>query len=284
MRDTDPVVLRRMLALRHFPLLGGVQLDELATLAENVVELVLPSGAGLPAAEPDGAVATFVLDGRIASRDRRWGPGEVHGGLEVLAGRGLAQPAVVERATRALQLATGDLRDVLEDNFGVLLSVLHALADRILAAGLLRAPAGVVPGGPRPLGLVDQLLLLRGQPPLARVPIGVLASLAAGSVELEMEAGEVVARAGEVATRALVLVDGVLVARDDGSVHRPGAAIGLLEMLAGARHALTVEAVAPVRILASDSATLVDVLEDQPEAALSILATLAGVLLDAPRA
>jgi CRP-like cAMP-binding protein len=285
MSDSNPIILRRMLALRQFPMFGGVELSELASLAENVVETPLAAGAVIATVGARLPALHFVIDGRIESATASWGPREVCGALEVLAGREPASRAIATMETQTFQLSGSELGEVLEDNFGVLASVLRELATRAIATGIVRSKQAPHLPNAGPLGLVERLILLRQQLPFAKARLQALAMLAHASEELSVPPGAILTRAGDPASRAIVIIEGSLQARrPDGtsSTHGIGDAIGLIETLAGAHHAATVEAVTPVRALASSGAALFDVLEDHTDVAIAMLATFASALLDAP--
>ena len=285
MSDRNPTMLRRMLALRQFPLFAGAELDELATLADNVIETTLPAGAVVAAAGAHLPSLHCVIDGRIASANVTWGPRDVCGVLEVLARREPTATAVAAVETRTLQLSGGELGEVLEDNFGVLLSVLRALAGRALATAARSGRPAPRLASVGPLGLVERLIVLRRQVPFAKARLQALATLAQASEELTLPAGAVLTRAGAPATRAIVVIEGALQGRrldGDPVVHGPGDAIGMFETLGGLRYRETIEATAPVRALASSGSALFDVLEDHTDVGLAMLATLASTLLGVP--
>jgi CRP-like cAMP-binding protein len=285
MSDRNPTVLRRMLALRQFPLFSGAELDELVTLADNVVEMTLPAGAVVAAAGAHLPSLHCVVEGRIESANAAWGPRDVCGVLEVLARREPAVPAVAVVETRTLQLSGGELGEVLEDNFGVLLSVLRELAGRVLATTVRPGRPAPRLASTGPLGLVERLIVLRRQVPFAKARLQALATLAQASEELTLPAGAVLTRAGEPATGAIVIIDGALQGRrldGDAVAHGAGDAIGLFETLAGTHYTATIEASTPVRALASSSAALLDVIEDHTDVGLAMLATFARSLLGVP--
>jgi CRP-like cAMP-binding protein len=72
------------------------------------------------------------------------------------------------------------------------------------------------------------------------------------------------------------------VTRDEGEPYLlgSGSSLGVLESLAGAPHAGTVEVVAPVRALEVASSNIFDVLEDHTELGFALIESLAGGLLD----
>jgi CRP-like cAMP-binding protein len=285
--DLETAVLRRVLALRQFALLDGVDLAELATLAQNVVETELAPGAVVAVAGERLPAVHLVLDGCIASAEPavgRWRARDVFGVLELFAGRRASTGARATMRTRTLRLDAEDVSEILDDNFGVLMSVIRAVAGLVVAREPIARPH-VLALPTNPLGLVDRLLLLRRQLPFAQARIRALATLAHVSRELSWPTGAPIACAGELATSAYLIIEGN--ARAVGGAGEPlplapGDAIGLLETLAGRAHAATFEVTSPVRALASSSAALFDVLEDHTDLGLDILAMLARELLDQP--
>jgi len=291
MADGNPFALRRMLALRQFPVLCNADLGELALLAENVAEVTLPAGAVVArAGEPLDALH-LVLDGEIATTGsssrtwgaRTWGPRETFGALEVLAYRPAAAPAVATTETTTLQLLAPDVTDVLEDSFGVMLATLRGLAAR---AGL-RAPEirTAIPPGVHTLGLAERLIVLRGLPAFSRAPLEALAALAHAAEDAVLPAGTQLARGGSHGASSIVIVDGeARMAGRAGGVRTLGRGdvIGHLEMLGDLPHEDTVEATAPVRGLVLAAPCLFDVIEDHTDLGRAILAVLAGILLDDP--
>src|SRR5512140_3276551 len=132
MRDSNPVLLRRMLALRQFPLCATADLAELAVVAENVVEARYRAGSIVAPAAARLSGLHLVLDGRIDA-GRPWGPRQIFGALEVFAGREPVTTAIAAAETQTLHLSAADLSDLLEDNFGIMLSVVREFAARMLA-------------------------------------------------------------------------------------------------------------------------------------------------------
>jgi CRP-like cAMP-binding protein len=298
MPDHDPLLLRRLLELRRFPLLAAAELAELAMVAENVVPASYDSGAIVEAPPGPGAIH-LILSGRIDAGASAHAAHEAFGLLHALARRPLAAPAMAVGETRTLRLAAPDLREVLEDSFGLLVIAIRELAGRALAARDA-APAGpAIPPLPRaasfasPLGLVERMIVLRHQVPFAlgradglgrSAPLEAIALLAHASKETTWPAGAVMARRDEPARDACFLLDGsVRLARPDREpiLLGPGGAIGVIEGLAGAPHAAAVEVVAPVRALEICGSAIFDVLEDHTDLGLSMLEVLAGGLLDA---
>lgn len=311
MSDHDPVLLRRLLELRQFPMFAGAELGELAMLAENVREIWYPNGAVI-ARPPALDAIHLILSGRIDAGAQAHPAHRPFGVLEVLARRPLGAPAVAVGETRTLRLTAAELREVLEDNFGLMLITLRELAGRTLAAGPVLAAGAVRSAGSAgaagsataaapasqasPLGLVERMIVLRRQLPftsaascgppaerLGRAPLEAIAILAHASQETTWPAGAVMARSGDPSHHARFLLDGTArVTRDEGEPYLlgSGSSLGVLESLAGAPHAGTVEVVAPVRALEIASSVIFDVLEDHTELGFALIESLAGGLLD----
>ncbi len=287
MPDLQPHGLRRMLSLRQFKLFESADLDELATIAENLIETRVPAGTVLATAGTRLRALHLILEGRIETRPRAhaWGPRQAFGALEVFANREALHTTVAATELRTLHLSAADIGEVLEDNFGVLLATLRELASRVvaLAPPPPRAATMFTPGNP--LGLVERLILLRQQLPFTRARLQALATLAHASDEIMWPAHTVVVRAGDPATGGFIIVDGTMLATRSGSVTtellEPGALVGHLETLAGLPHSATIETTLPVRALRSGSSAILDVLEDHTDVGLAMMATFAGALLDA---
>jgi CRP-like cAMP-binding protein len=284
MHDLDARGLRRMLRLRQFPLFESTDLDELATIAENLVETTIPAGTVIATAGSRPRCLQLILDGLIESSPagQSWHARQVYGALELFAGRDVTRTALAATDVRALQLSADDLGEVLEDNFGVLVATLRELAGRLLVASP-PAPRTTPLSTPGPLGLVERLIVLRQQLPFVGARLQALATLAHASEEVTWRPGSVIVRAGEPATCGLVVLEGYANVRrgDRARVLEAGAQIGHLETLAGREHLATVEAVTPVRALRSSASAIFDILEDHTDVGLAMMATFAAALLDA---
>jgi CRP-like cAMP-binding protein len=272
--------IHRLLTLRQFPGFADAELEELAVIGDNVTERTLLE---YEVAAPGGRVPPLqlVVEGRIESGGHVYGPRQVFGALEVIAGRPLAEAAIATERTRVLQLAPADFANLLEDNFGLLTNVRRSLAHRLLAAGVRGYTRPRLPYVVRPdsLGLVDRLVLLRHQITFATGRIQALASLAQATREVYFHPGEAITRAGALATSSYVLIDGG-VRTSEGRTLGPNVAIGVVEALAETAYTTTAEATTLVRALEIPSISLFDVIEDHTDLALSLVARLASALLD----
>lgn len=277
MRDSTVVPVQRLMALRQYPGFAAADLNELAVLAENVVEQRFPAGAVITRAGRVPAIQ-LVLDGRIASGDASWGALELVGAIEAMAGRPVSTPIIAAEETRTLQLAAADLADILEDNIGLLSIVRRNVARQLLAVRRhLTGRAQLAIAG-RPLGLVDRLLALRHQLPFANGRIQALAALAETAREVEWSASTAIARAGDATDVAYVIVEGAVRVRD--RILGPGDAVGLLESLAEVPHVESADTLVPTRALQISASALFDLVEDHTDLGLAIIASLARELAE----
>jgi CRP-like cAMP-binding protein len=305
MRDShDHIPIERLFALRQHPEFQDADLGELATLAENLVEQRFDTGDVVARPSSRLPALHLVIEGELAtagavsvpalrlpassaslggsdSRTRsRWGARDVFGVLEVLAGRALDAPVIATARTRTYQLAGRDLREVLEDSFGLATSTRRGIARHVLGISNLAMRPGtrqIVVETPAELDLVHRLIVLRQHFPFAT--LAPLAALAQATVELRFGPGEVIRAEGDRADGILVLLDGAV--RAGRTIGVPNDAIGFYELLAERAHVATTEAIAPVRVLHIPEIAIVDIMEDHAELALGTLGLLAGELLDA---
>jgi CRP-like cAMP-binding protein len=279
MVDETPHVLRRILALRTFDVLGTAELGELAMLAENMTDATFAAGSVIAPAGARLRALHFIVDGEVSTpRRERLGARRVFGVLDVFARRELAAPALAIRDTRTFELQAADVTDILDENFGVLRAMLRELASRVVGRVLPATP--FVGSLARPLGFVDRLTLLRRQH--ASATFDALAMLAHASEEVVWTPGTVVARAGDVATAAYTMIEGDVHASGDGATRtlRAGDSIAMFETLAGAPHGLTFEARTSVRALKQSGASILDVIEDHSDLGLAMIGELARMLTE----
>jgi CRP-like cAMP-binding protein len=285
MREHAPITIQRMLTLRQVPGFGDADLSELATIAENLVERTFVAGATVASPATRVPAIHLILEGRLETSSRHaWGPRQLFGALEAIAGRPLPDRVVAATETRTLQLSTKDFAEILEDNHSVLSSARRMLARRLAALdiGLVHRPRVLVDDVASSLGLVDRLLVLRGQLPFARGSIQALTSLAAATEELHFPARSAVARAGEDADGLFVVLDGIArIRRANGpDILSSGSAIGALETLGELPYSSDIDTISALRVLRLPSGALFDVMEDHTDFAIALVGRLASELLD----
>lgn len=285
--DDHQTPVQRLLTLRQFPGLDEASMDELAVIAQNVVEQRFAPGETI-VAPARSAPLHLVVEGKVRSPSgQTWGPRELVGALEAIARRRAREPVIAELPTRTLRLGAAHFREILDDNFGLLTSVRRTLAKAVLAdPSPLPAPprivieAEVAPGAQ--LGMVDRLIVLRRYMPFGKGRIEALAALAQASEEVRLPARTLVGAEGAPATSVLVLLDGTVHGTRDqvSAVLGPGHSPGALECLAEVPYAATLSTLTAVRALRFPNAALYDVLEDHTDLALAMVESLAGALLD----
>ena len=285
MREHAPITIQRMLTLRQVPGFGDADLSELATIAENLVERTFVAGSTVATPSTRVPAIHLILEGRLEAAGRHaWGPRQLFGALEAIAGRPLPDRVVAATDTRTLQLATTDFAEILEDNYSVMSSARRMLARRLAAldTALITRPRVLVDDVASSLGLVDRLLVLRGQLPFARGSIQALTTLAAATEELYFPARSAVARAGEDADGLFVILDGVArIRRAHGpDILASGSAIGALETLGELPYTSDIDTISALRVLRLPSGALFDVMEDHTDFAIALVGRLASELLD----
>lgn len=283
MSDHAPIVIRKMLALRRFPILDDVDLREVAVVAENARALTYPAGAAVVSAGAPVDTVTLVLEGELSSptTPSSWGPHSAFGMLEALAGRDAAAPVIATTDTRVLQLRAFQVEDILEDNFGILSATLRRFASRLARDRHLARPVDLV--DTTALGLVERLVLLRQLVPFTDSRLRSLAMVAADAREQTWESHTRVVTAGDRAGELHVILEGTLRMMRDGHVVRelrPGDSFATFETLARSLHELDVETVTAARTLTCSGNTIYDVIEDQTDLGIGILRTCARALLD----
>lgn len=278
--------VQRLLVLRQQPGFADVDLAELATMAENLVEARFRAGDQVATPSSRVPALHLIVEGRLESAHETWGPRQAFGVLEVFAGRSVTAPVTATVDTRTLQLGAADLAEIMEDNFGLLSNTRRGIARHLLAkrAGQptwlrpAQAPRLVARAGH--VDLVERLILLRQQLPSGRMQA--LAALAQAATEVRWEAGDTIRSAGDLADGALIILDGTIRGLRGAREHvlAPNDMIGMLETLAERDHATTSIAATAVHALRIPAIAMVDVMEDHPDLALGLIAQLAGEVLD----
>jgi hypothetical protein len=268
MRDADLTLMRRMLVLRQFPMWSRAELGELVVVAENVVERTFSAGERV--SPPELTSVHFVVHGALDIGGTAIRGREALGALEVIASCPTRAPVYAIEPTHTFELAASDYADVLEDNFGLLLATIRDLAAR---APVVNGRSELPYVDETRLGLVERMIVLRQQFPLDAARLEALAIVAHAATETRFTPGAAIAGAGSPVDRAFVVVEGTVMAGD--RTLAPGDAFGFVEALAGTQHAAPIAAIAPVRLLETRTATLLDVLEDHTDLGLSVARELA---------
>jgi CRP-like cAMP-binding protein len=277
MPDSTTTALRRIMGLRRFPLFASANIDEVATLAENLTENTFPPGAVLAAEGSRPRAVALLLEGRVESvpAGRSWTGPAVLGALEVFAEQSLEVGWMAVTEVRTLQLSASDVGELLEDNVGVMLAVLRELGHRLLAQGAPSSPARLPAA--QQFGLVERLLTLRQQLPFRNAQLAALTALAKSSHEVHWPAGAEVMGEQDPEPFGLIVLDGEL-RLQQGDTRGPGSSLGLVEAIAGVRPR-PVHAATPVRALRTNASAIFDVIEDHTDVGLAMIAAFASALL-----
>ena len=288
----DSTTLERVSAITRIPALADLHPDDLASLAGRAEERRIGPGETYSSEDGDRAVCLLLSGGLEVGAERRTvaAPALV-GAVEALAGVGLPTRAGDEGA----HVATLDrhaLGWVMADVYEVWVAMLRHTASRWLAAERLVAEPPRIHPPPRldaPSSLVTRILLLSGADLLGSLRPCTVGRLASEIEELRLPAAAVLWEAGSTSDDIFVVVEGAFV-RSSGSGSAsgsetlpadPGAVLGLREALAKALRASRVATTADARVLRLSCETLIDELEDDPDAAEALLALLARRVLDA---
>jgi hypothetical protein len=188
-----------------------------------------------------------------------------------------------------LEVAMEDLEDVVEEVPAVSFELArhvgrraHALRERSERPAAAALPL-VLP--PRPLDLVERLIVLRRCDALAGVHIDALADLASIATELKIAPGERAWSAGDAPAALVVLAAGELTVEERGVPVRlgPGDMAGEVEVLAGQGWTSSAVARAPTLLVVLAADPLLDLWEDHPGVGLALLRNVAASVLGAQR-
>lgn len=284
-------VVERMLVVKAVPVLGDLDPEELALVAERTsFREFAPGETVFSGVDTPVTTIHLVLGGRVAERRggrpfRTHGPQHVVGGLEALADTPTDVVAVAEVATRTLAIERSDLRDILADNFAVLGATLQGVA-----AAALRLRRAVTPSAGFPVAtaapaadgdeLAERIAFLHARTLLGGMPIRALGHVAGEAEQGTLVAGARLWSEGEPAEHAVVVTSGIVDCTSADGRHRfqagPGTILGFEDALALEARWYGAVARDGGTVLRLERAALVDLLEDEPDAALALLAALAA--------
>lgn len=285
-----PHAVELLVALKTVASFAALPPEDLALLVERAT--LRRFALDTPVATPGTPVAAahLVLEGALVEEraGRRWAVREAYelvGAADAVAGDDTRLGLRAAGVTRTLELDRARLLEVSTDRFDVLTTVAADVATMAIAArrrlgacGFRPAAAalpGLAAGAPH---LAERLALLRGIPALADVPTLTLAGIAAATGEVAFDGGQTIWRAGEAAEEMLLVLSGaVACATEDGThfVVGPGEAAGALDALAGRPRWYDATAAGRLVALRARVADVLDVLEDDPDAAIAALVRFA---------
>lgn len=286
--------LQRILTLRTFPGLAATPAEDLAAMAQHMLERQYAAGERLL---HDGQPVTrmfFIVDGEVELRrggreHRTLGSKAVIGGLPAMARDADGYDALAVRDTLALVIPFDDMMDIFEDNFAILRRVLAGMCRealearrRLSAAGFSNVIAEPLVEHERPLDLVERMTVLRSVMSFTQSRLEAIAEMAHESRELRHAAGETLWKEGDTSDSMLVVVRGVVECKnaDSGSFRfGPGDTLGSLETPAGIPRWYDAVVAEDLIALALDREVMFDVFEDQFDMAMDMLEGLARTIL-----
>ena len=283
--------LDRALFLRAHPFFQA-EPRALIAIAEHSREVRFSAGETLIVEGEENRCFFILVDGSVGA----WDSGEklydikppaTVGLVPVLAGRSLDSSVIALEETTTLELEIDALLQILEDYFGLVLSMTGALA-RVLA--MAEENAGIAPGVKSPPGvpmsipggepdLVDRLSYVRRHPLFARANLGLLAELFRGDIVRHFDDGEFLCRSGETPGAFEVVIDG-LIRLEDAGRSRTGfidaiGVVGWRDIFTGKPRVWNGIACGPVRTLHVPRDLYTDVLEDHFDHTLAVVGQLA---------
>jgi len=284
-----------LLHLRKVDVIGSLPAADLGLLAEYGRERFFPKGAFLLHEGEPVTCLHCIVAGRVhLSRQGRpvgrAGPGAGVGGLGLLARDEHGVNAVAETDTVTIAFDADSLLETFEDRFAIFHHVLRELCRRVVHRLQRERPAIEGDGhqqrapmaSEEPLDLVERIVLLRRSAPFTHSSLSALAELARGLHEVSYAPGELLWRRGEPWNGALLLLaDGVVDCTGDvyRQQARRGVPLGSVEALAEEPRWYDAVAATPVLALRGHSSEMLDVLEDNVDMGLDLLASVARGLL-----
>ena len=282
--------LDRILFLKTQPYLLGQSPDVLTVLASYTEERFCSRGASLRSGATRVDEVLFLVEGSVEI-DEVSNPSEPS--REVAAPGVIGLPhhfAGIERPpdvraledTLCLALDVGDLDQILEDHFSLLLSFAYRSgAESLRVLQQLGPNRPNEPGfrdeqrreTPARLDLVQRLARARRAPLFERTNLTVLSELVRWEGLERLEPGEILWRKGDPIDRMMLVLDGSLrLAEGSGTATAPsGAVVGAWEILSDARRTETWEAVSSCRLIPIRRDLFIDLLEDHFDFAVDYL-------------
>ncbi len=289
-----PGHVARVLALRSFPGLAQVHPTHLALLADLAKERTFGKGdtllkPGTPVRSMHlirgGSVA--VLHENIVTR--RFGATDIVGAVAALARLPEGQHVVAEEETNTFEIDIDDFEEVLEESFSILLAALRGTLASVMEcrlklpgnAGFPEPSAGQTERADAVLGPVERVLFLRRLMTYGRAQVEALAELAREMHEVRIPAGTELWRDGDPAMHSLLVWSGVIIGEArHGQRFKlgPDSVAGGIDSIAGEKRFYRAVAETDVVALRSDTAHLMDVIEEHPDMGLDMLRAAARIL------
>jgi CRP-like cAMP-binding protein len=292
--DVAATTVEQLLALKMVAPFSALPPDDLALLIERAKPRVLDAGDVLVSEGVPLNAIHLLLSGSL-TEERNGQPWAVRrayelvGGVDALAQSGERLVVRATEPTETLELDRATLLDICLDRFGILATVASGVAAMAIAARRRLGPlAGYdrtpdAPSAPlEPAGTLDVAAIverLRAVTPLCGTPIHTLVYAAGEGTAVTLEPGHALWRADDPADHIVLTLSGRIdcVTSDERQRFTLGAgeAVGLLDALALVPRWYGATAATRVVGLRLSIATLLDLLEDDPETAVAALVQLA---------
>lgn len=285
----------RVIALRSFPGYASLPLEEVEVLAAAADDRRVEPGEYVFQAGEVPKSVFFVTAGRLETcrngrKIRDFGPGSAVGGLAALGDSVHGYDCVATESSTLIVLKVSQITDIFDEHFEIVRSVLTAISGQMLDLRRALAPNGGYPStdwkpdGPPPprMNLIERLGLLRRGMQFAGSRLEALADLARQSVEVRLEAGDVLWREDQLAESFVFIVWGTVKVENTGVVQArfgPGDVVGFLGPFSGRPRWYTAHAETPLVGLRLSAEVLLDVCEDHPDLAMEAVQTMATGLL-----
>jgi CRP-like cAMP-binding protein len=292
--DLGATTVERLLALKLVAPFSSLPPDDLALLIDRAKPRFLDEGDVLVHEGVPLDAIHLLLSGSLAEErnGQPWAtrtPYELVGGVDALAQTGERLVVRATQPTQTLELDRTTLLEICLDRFGILATVASGVAAMEIAArrrlgasaGYDRAPdAAAAPLAPA--GTIDVSTIvehLHAVAPLGGTPIHTLVYAAGEGTAVTLEPGHLLWRAGDPADHVVLVLSGRVdcVTADEAQRFSfdAGGAVGLLDALALVPRWYGAIAATRVVGLRLPIATLLDILEDDPETAVAALVRLA---------
>jgi CRP-like cAMP-binding protein len=294
MPDPGVTPVERLLALKLVAPFSSLPPDDLALLIDRAKPRFLDEGDVLVAEGVPLDAIHLLLSGSLSEErnGQPWAvrtPYELVGGVDALAQSGERLVVRATQPTETLELDRTTLLEICLDRFGILATVASGVAAMEIAARRrLGAAAGydrasdaarapLLAGGTLDLAaIVEQLHAVA---PLGGTPIHTLVYAAGEGTAVTLEPGHVLWRAGDPADHVVLVLSGRVDCVTPDETQRfslgAGEVAGLLDALALVPRWCDATAATRVVGLRLPIATLLDILEDDPETAVAALVRLA---------
>ena len=289
--DAAGATMELLVALKAVAPFASLPPEDLALLVERSTLRTFGPGASVVARGATVDAIHVVVDGSLVEEraGQAWAlrePYEIVGGVDALAGSNADVEVRAKVATRTLEIERETLLDVCYDRFDVLSAIATGVATMAMAArhrlgttaGFGRAAAAPSDGPSHELNLAERVAFLRSLPLSLDGAVLTLAGIAARTAQVTLEAGETVWRTGDRADHVLLIVSGVLDCAVGEGIRfalGPREAAGVLDALAAVPRWYDATASTRVVALRTRLADVMDILEDDPDAAVVGLTQLA---------